>query len=63
MPDVFSKTKRSEAADSAGAGLISSENLFGLPTLSYRPPSVTGLDEWPQPTALCACTVTDQFGM
>lgn len=29
----------------------------------YSPPSVTGLEERPQPAALCTRTVTDQFGM
>ncbi len=30
---------------------------------NYRPPSVKTVDKGPHPTALCACTVTDQFGV
>src|SRR5438876_8997815 len=30
---------------------------------SYRPPSLKTLDEGPHPKALCARTITDQFGM
>jgi len=46
-----------------GVGSVSGENLFCLPTLSYKPPNVIGVDDGPQPAALCACTVTDQPGL
>src|SRR5208282_4841245 len=55
------RVKRTRATDSAGVGLISSENLFGLPTLSYRPPRLKTADGGPHPAALCACTVPDQL--
>lgn len=46
-----------------GSEFLDLEYLFGLPTLSYKPPSVTGVEDGPQPAALCACTVTVQFGI
>ncbi len=46
-----------------GSEFLDIENLFGLPTLNYKPPSLTGVEDGPQPAALCACTVTVQFGI
>src|SRR5690242_1676361 len=46
-----------------GTEVLDIENVFGLPTLNYKPPSLTGVEAGPHPAALCACTVTVQFGM
>jgi len=46
-----------------GSEFLDLEYLFGLPTLNYKPPSVTGVEDRLHPAALCACTVTVQFGI
>ena len=73
-PEVESVRRKSRREDLHGHRTgHDQEHPFAKPTVSYRPdaftppsyrpPSVTTLDEAPHPKELCACTVSDQFGV